>query len=444
MLITRCPHCETAFRIQAAHLEQAEGHVRCGRCANVFDAYQELRQSLSPTLTDLAEAGADLQPERPESVDEEQEFSTAEVDELERTLHTDDEGTEAPSDNEPKSVDSPPTITVEDPDDNEPEETAAIPADKERLEFNLPADQWQDFFSDTVVGEGEVPAISDTGVEWVVLGEVGIDDDSDVNTDPPEIKPEDADQPKDTDSELPADVQESTESQPSEVEAAEIDPDTAPDGHVMDLTAVAEQAPQGEDADEESCLVEDLFANLDTEPVIEPRRKTDYWYSGAALLLVLALCGQYVHYNRNTLATQVNVGSWLVDGYRRLGIAISPDWNLDQYQINRWVAASDTSDAENPSLKITAQITNRGPQAQPYPLVQLALKDRWDETVAGRVFEPAEYLSEGAGNGLLSPGDHIQAELKVLDPGQDAYGFELDVCMRADDQLLHCANEPQR
>jgi predicted Zn finger-like uncharacterized protein len=36
-LVTRCPHCATAFRVQPAQLAARGGKVRCGKCAAVFD-----------------------------------------------------------------------------------------------------------------------------------------------------------------------------------------------------------------------------------------------------------------------------------------------------------------------------------------------------------------------------------------------------------------------
>src|SRR5690606_28995422 len=44
MLFTRCPDCETTFRITAEALRKADGQVRCGRCACVFNGYSELRR----------------------------------------------------------------------------------------------------------------------------------------------------------------------------------------------------------------------------------------------------------------------------------------------------------------------------------------------------------------------------------------------------------------
>ncbi len=43
-LVTRCPACETTFKIVRDQLRISEGWVRCGRCTKVFDASIELRE----------------------------------------------------------------------------------------------------------------------------------------------------------------------------------------------------------------------------------------------------------------------------------------------------------------------------------------------------------------------------------------------------------------
>ena len=43
MLFTRCPDCDTTFRVTDDALKRANGQVRCGRCASVFNAYAERR-----------------------------------------------------------------------------------------------------------------------------------------------------------------------------------------------------------------------------------------------------------------------------------------------------------------------------------------------------------------------------------------------------------------
>jgi predicted Zn finger-like uncharacterized protein len=41
-LFTRCPQCETVFRVTTRHLQVSGGQVRCGRCQSVFDAFASL------------------------------------------------------------------------------------------------------------------------------------------------------------------------------------------------------------------------------------------------------------------------------------------------------------------------------------------------------------------------------------------------------------------
>ena len=41
-LVTRCPVCGTAFRVQRDQLAARAGAVRCGKCGNVFDGVAAL------------------------------------------------------------------------------------------------------------------------------------------------------------------------------------------------------------------------------------------------------------------------------------------------------------------------------------------------------------------------------------------------------------------
>ncbi len=41
-MLTRCPHCETAFRVTTEQLKVRHGQVRCGQCRAVFDALDSL------------------------------------------------------------------------------------------------------------------------------------------------------------------------------------------------------------------------------------------------------------------------------------------------------------------------------------------------------------------------------------------------------------------
>ncbi|KVE58241.1 hypothetical protein WI94_07390 [Burkholderia vietnamiensis] len=55
LLATRCPHCETVFRLQQEQLTLHDGLVRCGHCRQVFDATRSLVPE--PTMREAAAVG---------------------------------------------------------------------------------------------------------------------------------------------------------------------------------------------------------------------------------------------------------------------------------------------------------------------------------------------------------------------------------------------------
>ncbi|WJF89894.1 DUF3426 domain-containing protein [Paraburkholderia bonniea] len=54
ILATRCPFCETVFRLQPAQLALRQGLVRCGHCQEVFDASGSLFETTSSDHLDTA------------------------------------------------------------------------------------------------------------------------------------------------------------------------------------------------------------------------------------------------------------------------------------------------------------------------------------------------------------------------------------------------------
>jgi hypothetical protein len=55
------------------------------------------------------------------------------------------------------------------------------------------------------------------------------------------------------------------------------------------------------------------------------------------------------------------------------------------------------------------------------------------------LFGPDEYLSRDAPHArLMAAGETARAEIEVVDPGPDAYGFELDVCIEVEAERLTC------
>lgn len=63
MMLTRCPACDTAFRISAEQLKAKQGKVRCGQCRHVFNALATLLDEEPPT----GDVQTELLPAAPEA-----------------------------------------------------------------------------------------------------------------------------------------------------------------------------------------------------------------------------------------------------------------------------------------------------------------------------------------------------------------------------------------
>ena len=181
---------------------------------------------------------------------------------------------------------------------------------------------------------------------------------------------------------------------------------------------------------------------LATEPRWQPapaRRPGSRWWGVATALAVVLLGVQLANHFRAALAGHPTFGPWAQEAYALVGVTVTPHWDVRQYEILDWVATAEPNTRGVGSLKISARIRNRGPQLQPYPQVQLRLKDRWEKAVGSRLFAPDEYLSRAAPHArLMAAGETARAEIEVVDPGPDAYGFELDVCIEVEAQRLTC------
>jgi hypothetical protein len=205
--------------------------------------------------------------------------------------------------------------------------------------------------------------------------------------------------------------------------------------HEDGISAEEVDATLSADSDPEWLAALEAIPDPDRAPHTRLRR----WAFGS-IVLSLLLGLQVVHSFRAALASQPGVGSVLTLAYGMFGAELVPDWDLAQYKILDWAATAESAEAGAGYLRIRAQIRNNGPRAQPYPAIQLQLKDRWEAVVGSRMFEPGEYLARDVEAGsLMAAGETAAAELNIVDPGADAYGFELDVCVPAQGGRRRCA-----
>jgi hypothetical protein len=164
------------------------------------------------------------------------------------------------------------------------------------------------------------------------------------------------------------------------------------------------------------------------------------WGMGVAVLAVLLLA-QLVHYDRHELVRRPTLGPFLQHVYARFGVELSPNWNLKAYEVRQWGAAA-ASGAQG-TLRVRASVVNMADHPQPLPLLRLSLADLAGARIGVRDFEPKEYMPKlAAPERMLEAGRRIDAEVVIVDPGKDAVGFEIDVCLRDDEHRVRCANDP--
>ena len=84
-MLTRCPHCQTSFRVSSEQLKLRQGQVRCGECLGVFNALESLSDEvgpvvLAPTEPKLPEPAVVMPEAMPVTLEEPEIASATEVD----------------------------------------------------------------------------------------------------------------------------------------------------------------------------------------------------------------------------------------------------------------------------------------------------------------------------------------------------------------------------
>lgn len=203
--------------------------------------------------------------------------------------------------------------------------------------------------------------------------------------------------------------------------------------------AQAPDAPHPEDADAQPYADERTYAPA-AEP-LEPRpaRKSRAGLLiGAAVFLTLALAAQVIDRNRVYIAANTPFGGALRALYSTLGYALPVPGNVAAYQLRQWGVTGDPG--ASGTLRVRASILNTAAQFQPYPLLRVTLTDRFGNLVGAREFEPAEYSTKPP-SALMAPGMRSDATINIVDPGKNAEGFEIDVCLRGADRRIVCAGD---
>jgi len=401
-MYSQCPECHARFRVTAEALRAARGTVRCGRCGSAFDALARLSDTLPPARPAESERpsadAATMLGALPGTGTAAEYHFTA--DDLEKVF-IDAREWQQQFGPEPGSNDAvAPAAQAVEPsvvlvDESEPLEDITL--EGERISIETPPG----------LDVGDLESTDEFRVLRNVP-EAAYPDDEDTGEFPPLAAPE---------------------PEPAvQAAATATAPETTPSAPTA--RTLAEQRWHRTDEARPAALVED-------GAVAERSGWRTVAWSLACLLCAVGLLAQVTHYYRQDLVRHPRLGPVLREAYARIGLPLSPNWDLEAFEIRQWGNA-EGADASG-RMSIRASLTNRASFAQPHPVLRLQLEDRFGEAIAVRDFAPAEYLKNlDEASRLLAPAASAEADLEIVDPGQ-AVGYRLDVCLRESATLLRCA-----
>jgi predicted Zn finger-like uncharacterized protein len=429
-VFTQCSKCETVFRLSAEVLRAAGGQVRCGKCGEVFNALAHLAEDasaftagessfdLETRADDILRSPAPPSPRRVQPSPEDFAPPGVEIARLQILDWDESETSDRPA------------AESSDPGTEQLGETS--------LEFTLPPGELDRIFVETKRGvrARTPPAAPQESAE------------------PEEIEVFNAAQP---DTVIPI-APTPKSAAPAAAGAAAAAPAAAAPAAASPAAAAA--APSGFEVSEEVRLemLSGIESSGDAESIVElaqprraiRRRRSPFDHApqesarsfipwlAAAITAGVLLIVQVVHQNREWLAAHAPLGGSLSTLYSKMGTPVAPPANLSAYQLRQWGVTGDP--AGDGTLRLRASILNTAAQLEPYPLLRVTLANRFGGSIGTRDFEPSEYLGKPTAK-LLAPGERTDATLDILDPGKSAEGFEIDVCLRAADRRVSCAND---
>jgi predicted Zn finger-like uncharacterized protein len=443
---TQCSKCETVFKLSAEVLRVAGGQVRCGRCGEVFNALARLAEDSAGFST--GESPLDLET-RADSI-----LESVTTVQMVQTAAKDNEEFAPPG----VEIAQLEILDVEDVEDVDP----SVEDADHSMEFTLPPGELDRIFVESK--KRTLPPIAPPGQPLAQTpaqqsAQQGAQQPAQQPGHPPAQHPikQSAPQP------VPRSPQQAEQqpaqpamrrppAPPAHPEArTEPGPDDEPDAELpLHPESAAADAAAERDRVSGFEVPDDVRREMLEEFDLRPRpqraardsglggaqRRFILWL-GAAVVSALLLVIQVAHQNREWLA-HGPFGAGMRALYGAMGAPLPAPASLSAYQLRQWGVTGDPD--ANGTLKVRASILNAAAQLQPYPLLRVTLADRFGKGIGARDFDPSEYVGKPTAR-LLAPGERVDATLQILDPGKNAEGFEIDVCLRGADHRITCAND---
>lgn len=424
---TRCPSCQTTFRVSPEQLKARAGKVRCGQCQSIFNALDGLLDA--PNARNDGKFAETARPDAPAPVPAPPAPATARTE-----TPTASEAANAPgpladvADIAPIAPIAPAEHSAHAARQAAQEftqESARVDAVSERADKNTAS---EGMTARATHGEAAAPSLAP---------------DADTETPAAETLAEARGEPH---AQAPQDAAAGTVPDEIPGTASGEAPDKAP-GEISNATPTKTTA---ETADKRRADAAALNAAL-ADNLILPRETTEIpgyskWAEGVmsaplapaaptphksfvliALLLALALGGQIIYHWRGEIVLAApSLRPALNAMSQALGHDIPLPRNADLVSIEASDLQADA--AHGKQLTLQATLRNRAPYAQAWPLLELSLTDTQDNAIVRRVLQPADYLPAPiAADPAFAAGSDVALRLWIEAKEVDAAGYRLYV-----------------
>ena len=378
-MFTQCSNCNTVFELSAEVLRAAGGQVRCGRCGQIFNGLARLAEDAGSFET--GESAFEM---------EERADSILESSSVEQALQ-------------------------------------ALPEAEAEAEVDADADVDADEYGSLQIARLQV---LDFGQENIA--EAGVDE---AAAEPAELAA------------IPDEHPAAADDYPDAALEFTLPPGELDRIFVESSVGVMPLQPKPVEPDIE-VVRDELAVNPESSRVLEPAaigsreappRRARYfvlWLS-AAVVAAVGLVAQVVHHDREALS-HGPLAPLLRALYQSLGTPVGDAPDLAAFQLRQWGVTGEA--AGDATLRVRASILNTTGQQQPFPLLRVTLADRFGARIGTRDFAANEYLGRPIAR-PLAPGEKVDAVLDIVDPGKEAEGFEIDVCLPTEGKRIVCAND---
>ena len=417
--ITRCPKCQTSFRITDAHLKSAKGSVRCGSCLTIFKATDHLIKPIKeqhPAIDDSENILISDDMDHGELGDTdlfkieqaESELRVAKTEDKDHNLFEREINYEA---EEEKTVsDDSWALNLIKEIDSEDEETNS----EEELE--QPSHPFQG--KDNTAGQSNAP----DSMTW--------SENSFEIPEQPQKKTTDFDAFYNTGKFRIIEEEDEIEDHEQDQIIEEFEEGYYDDDHYKE-----------EQRYEEDQQIENISSGLSAQflDAIEPEPVEFTWKNPNSLwqspflwgtlstFAAIVLFIQYAWINMDTYSRQQEYRPYYADACEVLGCKLPDLIALDQITA-RNIAVHPNPDQEN-ALIVDFILQNSAFFKQEFPPIELAFTNHTNTTVAARCFTPKEYLGgELAGRKSMPIKQPIHIALHIVHPGDEASGYKIGIC----------------